>query len=94
MTDNKIVFNLGLVFLSVGLVLAVRMETAYTSYEIAKHHRDYKKLHSSSKILSAKYQKEVGSERMASEAQGMLAMKAPRSHQVVMISKKGMAFTR
>jgi len=94
MRKKKIVLNIGLIFLTVGLVLSIRMETAHTSYEIAKHHRDFKKFESSSKILSARYQKQIGSERMVSEAGGMLAMKAPKSEQVVMISTKGTAFTR
>jgi len=94
MRSNKLVLNIGLIFLTVGVVLTIRMETAHTSYEIAKYHRDYKKFESSSKILSAKYQKQIGSERMVSQASGMMAMEAPKSEQVVMISNKGMAFTR
>jgi|GEM_PF-6804513 len=94
MKSNKIALNIGLMFFTVGLVLTVRMETAHTSYEIAKQHRDFKKFDSSTKILSAHYQKEIGSEKIVSQASGMLAMKAPRSEQVVMISNKGRAFTR
>lgn len=94
MRNNKLFLNMGLVFLTVGFVLTIRMETAHTSYEIAKHHRDFKRFESSSKLLSAKYQKQIGSERMVSQASGMLAMEAPKSEQVVMISNKGMAFTR
>jgi hypothetical protein len=94
MDNNKIIFNLALIFLTVASVLILRMETAQTSYEIAKYHRDYKKFENSSKILSAKYEKQIGSERMVSEASGMVAMKAPKTSQVVMISKKGFAFTR
>lgn len=94
MRKNKLILNISLIFLTVGLVLTIRMETAHTSYEIAKHHRDFKKYESSSKILSAQYQKQIGSERMVSQAGGMLAMEAPKSEQVVMISTKGMAFTR
>lgn len=94
MENNKFILNLGLVFLTVGSVLAIRMETAQTSYEIAKYHRAYKKFESSSKILNAKYEKQIGSERMVSEASGMMAMKAPKTSQVVMVSRQGLAFTR
>ena len=85
MTNNKLALNIALVFLSVGVVLMIRMETAFTSYEIAKSHRSYKQYETSSKTLSAHYQKKIGSERMVSEASDMLAMEAPQSHQVVMV---------
>ena len=94
MKESKLALNIGLVFLTIGFVLGLRMETAHTSYEIAKFHRDFKKQDSSTKLLSAKYQAEIGSEKIVSQANGMLAMKAPKSHQVVMISGKGRAFTR
>lgn len=94
MTNSKLSFNIGLVFLTIGFVLGLRMETAHTSYEIAKFHRDFKRYDSSVKFLNAQYQKEIGSEKIVSQASGMLAMKAPKSDQVVMISNKGRAFTR
>lgn len=86
--------NLGMVFVTVACVLQIRMETASISYDLSKKSHALKVYEKNSKLLSAKYEYEVGSERMVSEADSMVALSAPKVDQIVMIDKSGLAITR
>lgn len=86
--------NLLLVFLTVGGVLQLRMETAAVSYDLSKKSQQLKKYESAARLLGASYEHKVGSERMVSEAGGMVALSAPKAEQVVMIDQTGLAITR
>lgn len=93
--ENRVkVINVGLVFLTVALVLGFRMETALLSYEISKSFETLKTQETQARLLSAKYEYKVGSERMVSEAGGMVALSAPKAEQVVMIDQSGLAISR
>ena len=86
--------NLGMVFLTVACVLQLRMETATISYDLSRKAHALKMHEKNSKLLSAKYEYEVGSERMVSEADSMVTLRAPKIDQIVMIDKSGLAITR
>ncbi len=86
--------NIVLVLLTVGVVLQVRMETASISYKISRNFSQLKKNESQAHLLSAKYEHLVGSERMVSEAETMVALSSPKSEQVVMVDQTGLAITR
>lgn len=93
--ENRIkLVNLALVVLTVGSVLQIRMETASISYKISRDFKYLKDNEAQASLLSAQYEKQVGSERMVSEAGGMVALSSPKTEQVVMIDSAGLAITR
>jgi hypothetical protein len=93
--ENKVkIINVICIFLSVAVVLVFRMETAQISYKVAQNYNVLRTQEAKAHSLSAVYEKEVGSERMVSEAEGMVALSSPANHQVVMIDDDGLAITR
>ncbi len=86
--------NVLLVFLTLGIILQFRIQTAIISYDLYEKSQFLKKQENRAKLLRASYEHKIGSERMAFQASGMVPLSSPKVEQVVMIDKSGLVITR
>ncbi len=86
--------NVVLVFLTLGVILQFRTKMAIISYDLYKKSQFLKEQESAVKLLEANYEYKVGPERMVFKASGMVALKRPKTEQLVMINRSGLVITR
>ena len=86
---NKAMINLGIILLTIGTVLAVRVEARKTSYKVHKTYSQLKEHRQNLQQLSAMHHAKNGYNFMSENTSEdtMVAIRANKAKQVVMVQK-------
>ena len=84
MKEKKLFINLFIILFSIGIVFFFRMESRKTSYIVQKKYRTLKEKRSTYRRSIATYKSKTG-ENLYENKENMIAFKAVKSEQLVMI---------